>query len=123
VKRKNNCFERINDRNKNIRHISRVILHPHAVSSELKKEYKKVEWVIPIIVIGIFLLLSNLPSVTGSFCNSSLTSDTPGSTAFYIPFPPSLFVRIFSTLTGKLSSLYPVLKTESLPPVIALKYE
>jgi putative ABC transport system permease protein len=48
---------------------------------------------------------------------------TAASSAVYIPFYLPLFALVFSTLMGSLSGLYPALKAQSLPPVIALKYE
>jgi putative ABC transport system permease protein len=53
------------------------------------------------------------------------TTDTGESdtAANYMPFYLPLFAIIFSTIMGSLSGLYPALKAQSMPPVIALKYE
>ena len=43
------------------------------------------------------------------------------TSAVYIPFYLPFFAIIFSTIIGSSSGLYPALKAQSLPPVIALK--
>jgi putative ABC transport system permease protein len=48
---------------------------------------------------------------------------TVTASAVYMPIYLPLFAIVFSTIIGSLSGLYPALKAQSLPPVIALKYE
>jgi putative ABC transport system permease protein len=48
---------------------------------------------------------------------------TAATTAIYMPFYLPLFALAFSTIMGSLSGLYPALKAQSMPPVVALKYE
>jgi len=45
------------------------------------------------------------------------------TSAVYIPFYLPVFAIVFSTIIGSVSGLYAALKAQSMPPVIALKYE
>jgi putative ABC transport system permease protein len=54
---------------------------------------------------------------------ASSSGATTITSAVYIPFYLPVFAIVFSTIIGSLSGLYPALKAQSLPPVIALKYE
>jgi putative ABC transport system permease protein len=54
---------------------------------------------------------------------ASSSGATTISSAVYIPFYLPVFAIVFSTIIGSVSGLYPALKAQSMPPVIALKYE
>jgi putative ABC transport system permease protein len=54
---------------------------------------------------------------------ATASGTTVTTSIIYMPFYLPLFALAFSTIVGSISGLYPALKAQSLPPVIALKYE
>lgn len=54
---------------------------------------------------------------------ATASGTTVTTSIIYMPFYLPLFALAFSTIVGSVSGLYPALKAQSLPPVIALKYE
>ncbi len=64
-------------------------------------------------------------AIGGSYLLEQATASgtTVTTSIIYMPFYLPLFALAFSTVVGSISGLYPALKAQSLPPVIALKYE
>ncbi|HOJ00904.1 MAG TPA: ABC transporter permease [Anaerolineaceae bacterium] len=71
------------------------------------------------------LLGSVINAVGGSYLTEQATASgtTVTTSILYMPFYLPLFALAFSTIMGSLSGLFPAMKAQSLPPVIALKYE
>ena len=72
------------------------------------------------LVLGSVINAFSVPYLQEQASSSGATAIT---SAVYIPFYLPVFAIVFSTIIGSLSGLYPALKAQSLPPVIALKYE
>lgn len=71
------------------------------------------------------LLGTVINALGGSYLaeQASSSGTTVSTTMLYMPFYLHLFALVFSTVIGSISGLYPALRAQSLPPVIALKYE
>ncbi|HAF61159.1 MAG TPA: hypothetical protein DCK95_02405 [Anaerolineaceae bacterium] len=71
------------------------------------------------------LLGTIINSVGGSYLAEQATASgtSAATTIVFMPFYLPLFAIAFSTVIGAISGLYPALRAQSLPPVIALKYE
>ncbi|NMB62167.1 MAG: ABC transporter permease [Chloroflexi bacterium] len=71
------------------------------------------------------LLGTVINALGGSYLAEQATSSgtTVSNSMLYMPFYLHLFALVFATVMGSISGLYPALRAQSLPPVIALKYE
>jgi putative ABC transport system permease protein len=72
------------------------------------------------LVLGSVINAFSVPYLQEQASSSGATAIT---SAVYIPFYLPVFAIVFSTIIGSISGLYPALKAQSMPPVIALKYE